>query len=157
METYEIVLLAFTGLIVLFLAVLTIRALAFKPTKLPEIFDEEVQFDKKKAQDNLSKLVSCKTISYKDSSLEDNAEFDKLLSMLPTLYPSVFATCEYKQFPDRAILLKWKGKSSLAPSVFMSHYDVVPAPTRPRRSRQGGRSSGLRRRHGCSPQGRAPY
>ena len=127
METYEIVLLAFTGLIVLFLAVLTIRALAFKPTKLPEIFDEEVQFDKKKAQDNLSKLVSCKTISYKDSSLEDNAEFDKLLSMLPTLYPSVFATCEYKQFPDRAILLKWKGKSSLAPSVFMSHYDVVPA------------------------------
>ena len=56
METYEIVLLALLGLIVLFSAVLIIRALAFKPTKLPEIVDEEVQFDKEKAQENLSLL-----------------------------------------------------------------------------------------------------
>ena len=54
METYEIVLLSLLGLIILFLAVLIIRALAFKPNKMPEIIDEEVQFDKEKAQDALS-------------------------------------------------------------------------------------------------------
>ena len=127
MEIYEIILLSLLGLVVLFLAVLIIRALAFKPYPIKKVADEPIEFDKKRAEDSLSKLVSCKTISYKDSSLEDNAEFDKLVGLLPKLFPTVFKTCEYLELKDRAILLKWKGKSNLAPSVFMSHYDVVPA------------------------------
>lgn len=41
--------------------------------------------------DSLAQLVRCKTVSYNDHSLEDEGEFQKLISLLPTLYPNVFA------------------------------------------------------------------
>lgn len=114
------------GLLVLLLAVLLVRTLAFTPKApvLPLEGDEE--FDKQKAVENLQALVRCKTVSYADASLEDNAEFEKLVGMLPTLYPHVFDICEYTELPDRALLFRWKGLDDGDPSVLMAHYDVVP-------------------------------
>ncbi|MBQ3235578.1 MAG: M20/M25/M40 family metallo-hydrolase [Clostridia bacterium] len=114
------------GLIILFFAVIIIRALCFKPYKQPVVSNETVDFDRDVAVENLRQLVMCKTISYTDKSLEDEKEFDKLLSLLPKLYPNVYANTELITFKSRGILLKWKGKSSEKPSVMMSHYDVVP-------------------------------
>lgn len=114
------------GVVVLFLAVLFLRALTFKPKKQPQCQTEAVSFDKDAAVDALQKIVQCKTISYNDPALEDDAEFKKLMDLLPNLYPNVFSACEYKQLPDRALLLRWPGKAADAPSVMMSHYDVVP-------------------------------
>ena len=111
---------------VVFLAVILFRAVAFKPKAQPEISVEEISFDKERAADTLCRLVRCKTVSYRDPSLEDNAEFEKLIAMLPELYPNVYKNCELKQLPDRALLYRWAGKSSVSPAVMMAHYDVVP-------------------------------
>ncbi len=114
------------GLLVLFLAVIVIRALAFTPKKQAPISQETVEFDQQAAIDALAELIKCKTVSYVDKEMEDDAEFEKLIAMLPRLYPQVFSVCSMEQLPDRALLLRWPGKNSEHPSVMMAHYDVVP-------------------------------
>ena len=119
-------LLSLPAIIVIFLAVIIIRALCFSPKEGVKISETKENFDGEKAISNLCELVKCKTVSYRDGALEDNAEFVKFIEILPKLYPNVFKTCSFEQLPDRALLFKWKGKNSGAPAVMMAHYDVVP-------------------------------
>ncbi len=112
--------------IFLFLTVIIIRTLSFKPKKSIEIDKEEIIYDKDRAVSNLQELIKFKTISYKNSELEDEKEFEGFIEKLQILFPNVFKTCEFKRFEDRAILIKWNGKYSQNPAVMMSHYDVVP-------------------------------
>ena len=114
------------GAVVLFLAVLVIRALTFRPKPQPAADETEVAFDKDAAVTALQKLVQCKTVSYNDHALEDDGEFQKLIDLLPQLYPQVFKTCSFRQLPDRGLLFRWEGKQHDAPAVMMAHYDVVP-------------------------------
>ena len=110
-----------------FFLIIIIRTLLFTPKDEINISDEEVSFDKENAVFALKELVKCKTVSYYDSSLEDNMEFTKLIELLPQLYPLVFETCTFQMLDDRALLFCYKGKKSENPSVMMAHYDVVPA------------------------------
>ncbi len=119
-------LLLIPAAILIFLAIIIIRALNFKPKTAVKIFENDESFDKDKAVENLRSLVRCKTVSYSDASLEDDTEFEKLISMLPELYPNVHRVCEFTRLPDRALLFHWKGKNNGAPTVLMAHYDVVP-------------------------------
>ena len=119
-------LLIIPAAIILFLAIIIIRALNFKPKAQPKILENEESFDKDRAVESLCSLVRCKTVSYRDASLEDDAEFEKLIDLLPELYPNVHKTCEFHRLPDRGLLYRWKGKSAEAPAVLMAHYDVVP-------------------------------
>ncbi len=112
--------------IVLFFAVLLIRTLRFTPKSPVLPLDGEEVFDKETAVHNLQQLIRCKTVSYTDPALEDNAEFEKLIALLPSLYPHVFDTCSFQQLPDRALLFHWKGNTAGDPAVLMAHYDVVP-------------------------------
>ena len=112
--------------LLLLLAVLLIRALLFNPKPQKASQQETVCFDKDAAVSALQQLVQCKTISNNDPALEDEAEFQKLISLLPGLYPKVFEACTFQQLPDRALLFRWPGKTASAPSVMMAHYDVVP-------------------------------
>ena len=112
--------------LIVFLAVILIRAIAFKPKAQPKADATPVDFDKNAAVDALRELVICKTVSYMDPALEDDAEFEKLIAKLPTLYPHVFKTCEFTRLPDRGLLFRWKGRTEGAPAVMMAHYDVVP-------------------------------
>ena len=114
------------GIILAFLAVLVIRALRFTPTPQPQLDAAPVDFDKDAAVSALQKLVQCKTISNVDPALEEDAEFEKLIALLPELYPHIYNACTFTRFPNRGLLFHWKGKSSDKPSVMMSHYDVVP-------------------------------
>ncbi len=114
------------GLVAAFLAVILIRAALFRPKSQPAGDPAPVDFDRQAATDALAALVQCKTISYHDHSLEDDAEFEKLIALLPQLYPNVFKACSFDRLPDRALLFRWPGKGSENPSVMMSHYDVVP-------------------------------
>jgi len=114
------------GFLAAFLAVLIVRALLFRPHPQRPVSNSEVTFDKDAAVSALQKLVQCKTVSRNDPAEEDDAEFEKLVAMLPVLYPKVFQVCSFQRLPDRALLLHWKGKSADKPSVMMSHYDVVP-------------------------------
>ena len=114
------------GLLLAFFAVLVIRALLFTPKPQPPLSTDPIDFDKDAAVSALQKLVQCKTISYNDHSMEDEAEFRKLIDMLPQLYPAVFKTCHVQELPDWGLLLRWDGKAHDAPSVMMAHFDVVP-------------------------------
>ena len=123
----DILLYVILTVLVLLIGVILVRTFNFKPKPAIETEDIEIIVKKEKAIDNLQQLIRCKTVSYRDSSLEDDGEFKKLIDLLPRLYPNVFKTCEYKELPDRALLFKWVGKEHNKPSVFMAHYDVVPA------------------------------
>ena len=114
------------GALALFLLILLLRAAFFHPKKQNIPPAEAVTFDKAAAVTALQTLLQCKTISYNDPALEDDAEFEKLVDALPGLYPKVFEACTLQRLPGRALLFKWPGKGSDAPSVMMSHYDVVP-------------------------------
>lgn len=109
-----------------FIAVVAVRTIRFRPKPQPAVTKEEIAFDQDAAVDSLAQLVRCKTVSYNDHSLEDEGEFQKLISLLSTLYPNVFDTCTFQQLPDRALLLRWPGKQAGDPAVMMAHYDVVP-------------------------------
>ena len=98
----------------------------FKPKPTAPVSQEEVEFDRSAAVNTLAELIRCKTVSYSDHTLEDDAEFDKLIAKLPGLYPSVFGVCSVYTLPDRALLLRWPGKHDASPTVLMAHYDVVP-------------------------------
>ena len=114
------------GIVCALLAVILVRTLRFTPKAQPPVSDEPADFDKDAAVDALAQLIRCKTVSYNDPSLEEEAEFQKLIDLLPKLYPQVFATCSFQQLPHRALLLRWPGKSQGDPAVLMAHYDVVP-------------------------------
>lgn len=112
--------------IVIFLAIILVRAINFKPQEQNLTNDTVENFDSDGAIDALRTLVRFKTVSYKDRALEDDSEFKKLVDSLPSLYPHVFECCDFMQFPDRALLFRWKGKNDGEPAVLMAHYDVVP-------------------------------
>ena len=114
------------GLTAAFMAVILIRAALFRPKSQPITDPNPVEFDHQAPIDALAALIQCKTVSNHDPSLEDDAEFEKLIALLPGLYPNVFATCSFDRLPDRALLFRWPGKTADAPSVMMAHYDVVP-------------------------------
>ena len=109
-----------------FVLVVTIRTIRFRPKNQLVAEVETIQLDADRCIHNLGELVKCRTISYNDPALEEDAEFEKMVAMLPELYPDVFRVCDFQRLPDRALLLRWPGKSDKEPSVMMAHYDVVP-------------------------------
>ena len=114
------------GALAAFLAVVLVRTLRFTPKPQPPLDPQTLDFDKDAAVDALAQLVRCKTVSYSDHSLEDDGEFEKLIALLPTLYPRVFDVCSCNQLPGRGLLLRWQGKNHGDPAVLMAHFDVVP-------------------------------
>ena len=108
------------------LGAVLIRTLRFTPKGETPLQEEPVTVDRERAVAALQALVRCKTVSYRDASLEDDGEFEKLVGLLPTLYPRVFAACRLTRLDGRALLLRWPGRGADAPAVLMAHYDVVP-------------------------------
>ena len=114
------------ALVAILVFVVLVRTAMFQPKRKEYVDGGDVIIDKDAATSALQQLVQCKTVSYHDGALEDDAEFEKLIGLLPTLYPHVCETCPLTRLPDRALLFCWKGKKHDAPSVMMAHYDVVP-------------------------------
>jgi len=114
------------GLLVIFIAVILIRTFTFTPKENAKVIDEKIEIDGNKNIENLRTLIRFKTVSYKDSSLEDDDEFEGLISALPKLYPNVFKACTLTRLPNRALLFCWQGREHNDVSVMMAHYDVVP-------------------------------
>lgn len=136
------VLYSLLALVAVFFIVIIARTLAFKPKKSVLPTQSDTDFDADRASECLRELVKFKTISYRDPSLEDEAEFEGLINALPSLYPHVFEKCEFLRLPNRALLFKWISESDNASGgvpgpnssfennseavVLMAHYDVVP-------------------------------
>lgn len=107
-------------------AVILIRTAMFKPK--PEDYGEfeALDFDRNEAVTDLQKLIQCATVSNRDRSKENDAEFDKLINLLPELYPNVYRVCTLNKISDRALLFRWKGRQAGEAAVLMAHFDVVP-------------------------------
>ncbi|MFB0920428.1 MAG: M20 family peptidase [Oscillospiraceae bacterium] len=116
---------AVLALIVAIIAVLLIRTAKFKPLPQTAVPHTEVEIDAEKAARDFSEMLRCKTVSHADPSLDDESEFLKFELLLPKLFPHVYFTCEYERLNSRALLFRWKGKTDLAPVIFMAHFDVV--------------------------------
>ncbi len=116
----------FLAAVAVFLAVILVRAAMFKPKTFPVKEAEPIDFDKEAPVNALQQLIKCKTVSYYESEKEDDAEFEKLVELLPQLYPEVFKACSFERFSGRALLFKWEGKKHEKPTVLMAHFDVVP-------------------------------
>lgn len=114
------------GLLVCFLAIIFIRGALFTPKATEKVDLVPEEFDREVPVKRLKELVRLKTVSNHDPKKEDPAEFEKLIALLPTLYPNVAKTCEFKRFEHRGIFFRWPGKTEGAPSVMMAHFDVVP-------------------------------
>ena len=112
--------------ILVFVVVILARTFMFTPKSEERREVEEVEFDRAAAVSSLAELVKCKTVSYYDHALEDDAEFEKLIGKLPELFPNVTEKCTLTRLPDRALLYRWEGKGKGDPAVLMAHYDVVP-------------------------------
>jgi len=110
----------------IFLAVIIVRTLTFKPKKTTPVDERDVEVDRERAVESLKTLIRFKTVSYRDPALESEEDFQGLIDALPTLYPKVFEKCEFLRLPDRALLFKWEGRAHDTASVMMAHYDVVP-------------------------------
>ena len=114
-------------LIMLFLIVVLIRTAIFRPAIEKEPIIEEVAVNRQKAIDDLAEMIRCKTVSYSEEELINKAEFQKFRDLLKRLYPNVHNACTLEYISKTGILYKLTGKSETSPSVFMAHYDVVPA------------------------------
>jgi carboxypeptidase PM20D1 len=113
--------------VVLFLAVLVLRGVAFRPAPRQIESARPVQVDEDAVTRHMQAMVRVKTVSYRDKSLEDDAPFEAFIDLLPDLYPRVHAAIPRERIGARGLLYHWQGQASAAPSVFMSHFDVVPA------------------------------
>ncbi len=111
--------------IVIFVLVLLIRTIRFKPREAAREKAAPIFINNEKAVSDLAEMIKCRTVSSVDKTKEDEAEFDRFVKLLPELFPLVFEKCVFDQPSDRSILIKWEGKSHDAPTVLMSHYDVV--------------------------------
>jgi carboxypeptidase PM20D1 len=108
------------------IAVILVRTALFRPKEEKEETFEDVEFDREAALRALAALVRCRTVSSERREDEDDAEFEKLIALLPVLYPGVFRTCLFQRLEDRGLLFTWKGSEQGKPAVLMAHYDVVP-------------------------------
>ena len=85
----------------------------------PELNEEEVV-------SHFSKAIQCKTISYVDKSKIDYSELEKLHELMKDSYPNIFKIGNFELI-GHSVLIKITGSdTSLKPSLFMSHQDVVP-------------------------------
>ena len=106
-------------------AVVIIRTIMFKPGTVKSVSSDDVYVNVDKAVTDLAEMIKCRTVSSTDKTIEDECEFEKFKSILPKLFPNIFAKCEYTEVGSRGILFKYEGKSHIKPTVLMSHYDVV--------------------------------
>ena len=113
-------------ILLILLVVFLVRTFLFTPKGEPAPVSETVDFDREENIRNLAALIRCRTVSYEDPALEEDEEFEKLISLLTELYPHVLGTCTLQRFPGRGLLFHWKGKNQGQPAVLMAHYDVVP-------------------------------
>lgn len=113
-------------IILVFIAVLLIRAALYRPFPEPEMMQGEIRVDEAKIVQDMSDLIKCKTISYQDKSLIDWKEYEKLHELLRERFPRVHEACTLEKIGNTGLLYHLKGKSDQCPRVCMSHYDVVP-------------------------------
>lgn len=104
-----------------------VHAALYKPEKKEVPAVDKSNINLERYRKNLSKAVSIKTISYRDSEKTDWAEFEKFHAFLDEAYPLIKEKLSKEIVPPANLVYLWKGKdSSLDPIALCAHQDVVP-------------------------------
>lgn len=112
--------------LITFILVLLIRTARFAPPAAVKAESEEIELDREKIVGDMVDMIRCKTVSNRDESLVDRAEFDKFVDLLAERFPNIYTHCTLTKIGKTGLLYHLKGRSSEKPSVCMAHYDVVP-------------------------------
>jgi len=120
------------AVIVLFLIIICVRAAMFTPKLLPvlqgadsiDVSSEDI--DLERAIEHLQAMIKIETLWNWDNDPEGKP-FVEFRALLPQLYPLLHENCNFEQIGRSGMLYHWKGKSTDNPTVYMAHYDVVPA------------------------------
>lgn len=112
--------------LIIFLLVIVIRALNFKPLPIPESLEQKVEIDREKVVNDMVAMIRCKTVSNRDEKLVDREEFIKFQELLKERFPLVHEKATLEHIGKTGLLYTLKGENSDKPSVCMAHYDVVP-------------------------------
>lgn len=125
----DYIILGIVALLVLFVLVLIIRTLTFQP-KMAELPEKDVlegiEYSDEQVIHHLAEMIRCKTVSDRDETKMDWAEFEKFQQLLPKLYPMIHEKFTLERIGKSGLLYHMKGKKPGAPIVLMAHYDVVP-------------------------------
>ena len=119
--------LVVVGVFVLFIAVLIIRALLFRPGDADIVTMSSHEFDRDTVSGHLSRMIRIPTVSSRDPGQVDSARFDEFRALLGDLYPTITAQCERTLIGETGVVYRWKGRSPDDATVLMAHYDVVAA------------------------------
>lgn len=112
--------------ILAFLLIVLIRALRFKPEGREILGEDRIEVNSTKIIDDMSAMIRCKTVSYREESLIDRQEFEKFNTLLKERFPLIHERCTLSKIGKTGLIYHLKGKSATKPSVCMAHYDVVP-------------------------------
>lgn len=114
------------GAIVVFIVIIVERTLLFVPEKKEKVEAEEIVLNEDKIVKDMVAMIRCKTVSNRDDSLVDWAEYEKFEAEIRMRFPKIFEVAKFEKVGKTGLLFYIKGQSSSAPSVCMAHYDVVP-------------------------------
>ena len=114
------------AILVVFLAVILIRTARFTPPAQSDVTAAPVSLNEAKIVDDMSAMIRCKTVSNRNEALVDWDEFTKIQNLLQERFPLIHEKATLHKLGKTGLLYHLKGASDAAPSVCMSHYDVVP-------------------------------
>lgn len=113
--------------VLIFFMIMVMRAILFRPHEMVRAEAEPITLDKDKIIADMTAMIRCRTVSDKDETQIDFREFTRFQELLKERFPLVHRECALEKIGKTGLLYYLKGESSREPSVFMSHYDVVPA------------------------------
>lgn len=114
------------SIIVLFSAML-IKMATFTSKQIEVDPVTHIKVDKHRAAVKLSRLIQCKTISAKEKSDFDPAEFIAFHQILEKSFPRIHNHLKRDVINNFSLLYTWNGSDdSLKPNILLAHIDVVP-------------------------------
>lgn len=115
------------GVLLVFIAVIVVRAMLFRPREAGLVNLEAPDFDRETVAGHLVRMIRIPTVSSRDPAQVDPSKFEEFRVLLESLYPAVTAQCERTLIGETGVVYRWKGREPNEPTVLMAHYDVVPA------------------------------
>lgn len=112
--------------LIIFIAVLLIRATAFKPQKIDAVAAEPIELNEQKIVADMVDMIRCKTVSNREEALVDRTEFAKFEALIQERFPLLLKASTFEKVGKTGLVYFLQGEKSDAPTVLMAHYDVVP-------------------------------
>ena len=83
------------GIILVFLLVILVRTVLFRPKEMAAAEPEKILLNKEKIVFDMVDMIRCKTVSNREEALVDRAEFRKFEELLQERFPNVHNSCQF--------------------------------------------------------------